>query len=124
PLSLLLQHLDTPWLATTMHIIVFGTLVQTGVGVLHGLNERLLGAQRRISDSTKRLMRLAVSAAAALIAVALATSIGLVDLIAKGYGYLAWIILLVYALPLVSVGVWRIRRSRALHRAAAGSEMP
>lgn len=124
PLTLLLQHLDTPWLAATMHIIVFGTLVQTGVGVLHGLNERLLGAQRRISDSNKRLMRLAVSAAAALIAVALATWIGLVDLIAKGYGYLAWIILLVYALPLMSVGVWRIRRSRALRGSAAGSEMP
>jgi uncharacterized membrane protein YkvI len=123
PLTLLLKHLDTPWLALIMHIIVFGTLVQTGVGVLHGLNERLLGGETRVADSKNRFMRLAVSAAASLIAVALATSIGLVDLIAKGYGYLAWIILVVYALPLLSVGVWRIRRSQALQASAAGSGM-
>jgi uncharacterized membrane protein YkvI len=123
PLTLLLKLLDTPWLALTLHVIVFGTLVQTGVGVLHGLNERLLAGARGVADSKNRFMRLAISAAASLIAVALATSIGLVDLIAKGYGYLAWIILVIYALPLLSVGVWRICRTQALQRSAAESGM-
>lgn len=121
PLTLLLDSLNTPWLALIMHTIVFGTLVQTGVGVLHGLNERLLGGERHVADSKNRFMRLAVSAAASLVAVALATWIGLVDLIAKGYGYLAWIIIVVYAVPLLSVGVWRICQSRALKRTAVAS---
>lgn len=116
PLTLLLDRLDTPWLAFTMQVIVFGTLVQTGVGVLHGLNERLLGAERHSAASNNRLMRLAVSAAASSLAVVLATRIGLIDLIAKGYGYLAWVILGIYALPLLSVGPWRIRQGRALRQ--------
>jgi len=121
PLTLLLDDLHTPWLALIMHTIVFGTLVQTGVGVLHGLNERLLGGNRHVADSKNRFMRLAVSAAASILAIALATWIGLVDLIAKGYGYLAWIIIVVYALPLLSVGIWRIRQSRARQTRAIAS---
>jgi len=38
----------------------------------------------------------------------LAARIGLIDLIAKGYGYLAWVIIAVYAVPLVTVGAWHI----------------
>jgi uncharacterized membrane protein YkvI len=43
-----------------------------------------------------------------LTAMLLATRIGLIDLIAKGYGYLAWVIIAVYAIPLATVGAWRI----------------
>jgi uncharacterized membrane protein YkvI len=123
PLTMLLDALDAPVLAFAMQVIVFGTLVQTGVGVLHGLNERLLGGEGTIADSRNRRMRLAVSGVASLIAVVLATRIGLIDLIAKGYGYLAWIIIVIYALPLFSMGLWRIRQSAALREPAPASGM-
>jgi uncharacterized membrane protein YkvI len=38
----------------------------------------------------------------------LATRVGLIDLIAKGYGFLAWVIIAIYAMPLLTVGAWRI----------------
>lgn len=112
PLTLLLEKLRSPWLAVAMQTIVFGTLVQTGVGVLNGLNDRLVGSASSTADSKHRLLRLAISAGTLLIATVLAASIGLIDLIAKGYGYLAWVILLIYALPLLCIGPWRMGQHR------------
>ena len=42
PLQVLLQHLGAPWLAVLMQVVIFGTLAQTGVGVLQGFVERLM----------------------------------------------------------------------------------
>jgi uncharacterized membrane protein YkvI len=41
-----------------------------------------------------------------------ATAVGLVDLIAKGYGTLTWLFLAIYVLPLMTWGVWLLRRGR------------
>jgi len=108
PLQMLLHALEVPWLTVAMQLAIFGTLVQTGIGVLHGFNERLLGLRADSGATSVRRFRLIVSVALALVAMLLATRIGLIDLIAKGYGYLAWVVIAVYAVPLVTVGAWRI----------------
>jgi uncharacterized membrane protein YkvI len=35
---------------------------------------------------------------------------GLVTLIARGYGTLTWAFLLVYVVPVLTLGVWKLRR--------------
>jgi uncharacterized membrane protein YkvI len=111
PLQVLLHALDVTWVAIGMQIAIFGTLVQTGIGVLHGFNERLLGARADTGSAPVRRLRLGVSVGISLVAILLATRIGLIDLIAKGYGQIAWIIIAIYAVPLLTVGVWRITRT-------------
>jgi uncharacterized membrane protein YkvI len=108
PLQTLLHALDVPWLTVGMQVAIFGTLVQTGIGVLHGFNERLLGARADSGAISIRQVRLITSVALALVAMLLATRVGLIDLIAKGYGFLAWVIIAIYAMPLLTVGAWRI----------------
>jgi uncharacterized membrane protein YkvI len=108
PLQTLLHALEAPWLTIGMQVAIFGTLVQTGTGVLHGFNERLLGARADSGELRFRRLRLAISVGLALVALLLATRIGLIDLIAKGYGFLAWVIIAIYAIPLVTLGSWRI----------------
>ena len=44
------------------------------------------------------------------------SQMGRVALIAKGYGTLAWGFLVVFILPLLTAGIWRI----ATHRRSAG----
>ena len=104
PLQVLLDALNMPLLAVFMQIAIFGTLVQTGIGVLHGFNERLVGkgADGVIRDT--RAMRLLVSTGLCVIAIVLATRFGLIDLIAKGYGYLSWVVLAVYVVPVLIIG--------------------
>lgn len=115
PLNVLLRALDAPYLALAMQLAIFGTLVQTGLGILHGLNERVVAAyEERVAPGERlvgriRIMRAAVSLAVLLIAILLAARIGLVDLIANGYGYLSWVILAIYVAPLLTIGLWRLR---------------
>jgi uncharacterized membrane protein YkvI len=107
---MLLHALEIPWLAPAMQIAIFGTLVQTGVGVLHGFNERLLGARAQSRARSARALRVLVTVSLSLIAMLLATRIGLIDLIAKGYGQFAWVVIAIYVAPVLTVGVWRIWR--------------
>ena len=102
-------------------IIVFGavagwTLLETAVGSIHALVDRL---ERNLDDIPKFLrprdgtfqprQRAMISVGVLMLAVSLAP-IGIVDLIAQGYGALAWGYIVLMALPLFTIGVWRIVR--------------
>lgn len=91
--------------------LLFVTIVQTGVGVLQGLNERL-----DAWSAEQRARPLPEWAHAAVAGLAFAASVmlaraGIVDLIARGYGMLAWCFLVVFTLPALTLGVARIRRA-------------
>ena len=55
-------------------------------------------------------LRPALAVGVMLVAVYAASAVGLVDLIAKGYGTLTWLFLVIYVLPLMSWGVWLLWR--------------
>ncbi|HEX7012654.1 MAG TPA: hypothetical protein VF161_07900 [Steroidobacteraceae bacterium] len=119
PLQVLLRALDSPVLAVGMQIAIFGTLVQTGIGVLQGVNERLLAAWPRADVRAARRLRLVVTLVISVVAIVLATRIGLIDLIAKGYGAISWVMLTVYVVPLLTVGIWRITSGKKLVQSPA-----
>ncbi|MEC9354844.1 MAG: hypothetical protein VX507_01310, partial [Gemmatimonadota bacterium] len=86
-------------------------LVETGAGLIHAFNERISGLR---ADEDKELpgwVRPAV--AVGLLAIATFISqFGLIDLIAKGYGTLTWGFIIVYVIPVLTVGVWKLRAHR------------
>ena len=49
---------------------------------------------------------------ALVVSVVLAGEIGLIDLIAKGYGTLTWVFMLVFIAPLLTVGLVKVYRGR------------
>jgi len=46
-----------------------------------------------------------------VISVYAASAIGLVDLIAKGYGYLTYAFIVLLIIPVLTIGLWRLLRS-------------
>lgn len=88
--------------------LLFMTIVQTGVGVLQGLNERLDAWRLERSGRSFPAWGHALVAGVATGSSLLLAEVGLVDLIARGYGSLAWGFLLVFSVPLFSRGLWRI----------------
>jgi uncharacterized membrane protein YkvI len=108
PVQTLLAALRHPALSAFTQVILFGTLIKTGIGVVHGFNERLLSAHPAASARQSRAARLLVAVLLSVTAMVLATRIGLVALISKGYGYIGWVVLAIYALPLLTIGVKRI----------------
>jgi len=116
PSDALLGHLGVPWLRWVYQLMIFAALLESGTGMVHAFNERIAAALATGAQGYTRGPRLAVSLLLLASAVFLAARIGLVDLIASGYRFLAYGFWAVYVLPLLSVGalyLWRTRRGAA-----------
>ncbi|NJD19321.1 MAG: hypothetical protein FIA95_08595 [Gemmatimonadetes bacterium] len=111
PANHLLGSLGSRWFQIAFQITLFGTLVETGSGMIHAVNERIAGAFAERKRAMPRLLRPA-SALSFLAAGVALSSFGLVDLVAKGYGTVTWGFLLVYVLPTLTIGVWHVAKGR------------
>jgi uncharacterized membrane protein YkvI len=113
PSAFLLDKLQAPWFEWVFQIAVVLTLVDTGVAMLHAINERVAKAYDERQQPMPRILRPAISVSLMLISVYAASAVGLVDLIAKGYGLLTYAFIVLLILPVLTVGVWRIMRPAA-----------
>ncbi len=115
PVTILLNTLrGAEFLIVLFPIVLFGTFIETGTALIHGVNERLDQTFAERSIRMPRWMRPAVALAILFVAVVLADAIGLTTLVAQGYGTITWGFLLIYVLPILTYGLWLlIRRSPA-----------
>jgi uncharacterized membrane protein YkvI len=119
PSDFLLQQLQMPLFHGVFQLMIFSALLESGTGAVHAINERIAGAwhQRRGSGMTP-LARLSVAGVLLAGAMFLADRVGLVGLIAQGYRWLAYLLIAVYVLPLLSRGLWLLYRGRTADTAA------
>ena len=114
PSDYVLQRLGSPAFRFIFQIMVFGALLESGVGVIHALNERAVAWRRRddperpVSPWFRVTLTLCVLAGCMFVA----SAIGLVDLIAQGYRIMAWVFLATFILPLLTVGAYRLWSAR------------
>ena len=110
PSAFLLARLQAPWFEWAFQVAVLLTLVDTGVALLHAINERVAKSYEERRRPMPQALRPALAVGVMLLAVYAATAVGLVELIAKGYGTLTWLFLAIYVLPLMTWGVWLLWR--------------
>jgi uncharacterized membrane protein YkvI len=109
PSDFLLRQLNLPVFYIAFQLMIFVALLESGVGIVHGLNERIAGAYKaRRGRALSTRARLVIGAAVLLGSVFIADRIGLVALIAQGYRALAIALLVVFVAPLLTIGVWRL----------------
>ena len=117
PSDFLLQRLDAPWFHLLFQLMIFAALLESGTGAVHAINERINNAwRRRYQAPLTRAARLTIALAVLCGCMLLAQRFGLVALIARGYRALAVVFLLLYVLPLLTVGVVRLRRRGAMEQ--------
>ncbi len=109
PANFVLEALGSRTFQLTFQLVLFGTLVETGTGFIHAVNERVESVFAERGTHLPRLVR-PVVAVGFLLGAALLARVGLVDLIARGYGTLTWAFLVVYVIPVLTWGVWLARR--------------
>jgi uncharacterized membrane protein YkvI len=116
PVTILLNSLSgAGFLIYLFPIVLFGTFIETGAALIHGVNERLDQAFAERSVQMPRWMRPAVALAILFLAVVMADAIGLTSLVAQGYGSITWGFLLIYLLPILTYGVWLLGRRSPAH---------
>ncbi len=125
PANFLLERLGSRAFQLAFQIVLFGTLIETGTGMIHAVNERIAGVYKEKERPMPTFLRPA-TAVALLVVGSLLARFGLINLIAKGYGTLTWLFLVIFVIPVLTWGIWRIRtqdRSPArLGRAAPAGE--
>ena len=108
PSSVLLSSIDLPWFTILFQVVLLGTLVQTGVGLIHAINERIAVTLTSKNKKMPKLARSAIAILILLIAFLLATKFGLIQLIAKGYGILTIGFIAVFVIPVLTIGPYKI----------------
>ena len=108
PADYMMQGLGVAWIAMVFYIVVFGTFVETGTGLIHAINERIDHVFLERSLHMPRWLRPVVAITLLLVSILLANYFGIIELIAKGYGSMAWAFLAIIFVPLVTIGVWRV----------------
>ena len=112
PSDFLLQKLDIPLFHLLFQLMIFSALLESGASSVHAINERIARAvlnRRGITLSNRA--RLGIALALLVGCMFVADRFGLVALIATGYRALAYVLIAVYVVPVLTLGVWRLLRS-------------
>jgi uncharacterized membrane protein YkvI len=113
PSDFLLQQLNFPAFHYLFQLMIFLALLESGTGCVHAFNERVSEAYAaRAGRSLAKSGRLLITGALLIGSIFLAARFGLVTLIARGYRGLAYIFLFVFVLPVMTLGVWQLFKSR------------
>ncbi len=111
PVNLILEQLGSRAFQITFQVVLFGTLIETGTGMIHGVNERLAMTFQERGRELSPMARPAV-AVTLLVVGALLAQFGLIGLVARGYGTLTWVFLVVVLVPLLTLGVWKLVQAK------------
>jgi uncharacterized membrane protein YkvI len=120
PSDFLLRQMNMPWFHVLFQVMIFAALLESGAGAIHAINERISGAiESRGRAPLSMGLRAIIGALILTGCMFVAGEIGLVDLIASGYRFLAWLFLAVFVVPLLTLGTWGLLRpSTAPHMEA------
>jgi uncharacterized membrane protein YkvI len=100
------------WFHLLFQAMIFAALLESGTSAVHAVNERIDAAwETRKGKPLTHRARLAIGLTLLALCMFAAGRFGLVALIANGYRALAYIFLIVFVLPLLTVGIWRIFRN-------------
>ena len=104
PTNFLLDKIGSTSFKFIFQLILFGTFIETGVGLIHGFNERIsnwLKSDR--GQELSRISRFIISILFLIISIFIAEKFGLVDLIKNGYGTLTWAYWIIFIIPVLFV---------------------
>ncbi|MCZ6514849.1 MAG: hypothetical protein O6850_03180, partial [Acidobacteria bacterium] len=111
PANYLLTVLGSKAFQLTFQIMLLGTLIETGTGLIHAFNERIASVFKEKSATMPTYMRPAIAVGILVIAT-IGSRFGLIHLIEKGYGTITWGFLILFVVPVLTIGVWRILRHK------------
>jgi uncharacterized membrane protein YkvI len=111
PSNYMLTQMNVPIFHFTFQMMIFAALLESGTGLVHAINERIASSYRARRDcELGHSARLGIASAVLVGSCFLANRFGLVTLIAKGYRMLAYAMLILYVLPLMTYSGWRLFR--------------
>lgn len=117
PVTVIFDMLNMPALYIIFEIVLFGTLIETGTGFVKAVSDRLEIVLNRQAGraETPSWLRAGITVGVIIIGVGIST-FGLFNLIVQGYGTACYGFLILFAIPMVFVGLYKIGRYDGEHK--------
>lgn len=109
PTVYILNAIGSPLLQIVFQITLFGTLIETGTGFIYAVTERVVSVYEEKDKKISKWLVPGLTGVMLVLGVIIA-QFGLIGLIAKGYGTITWGFFLFYVLPVVTIGIYKIRK--------------
>lgn len=110
PVSAVFQMLDMRWLYIIFEIVLFGTLIETGTGFIKAVDDRIELTYEKGGRKCPSWMRPTIAVVSVVVGICIST-FGLTGLVSKGYGTICWGFLIIYVLPMLTLGIYKISKS-------------
>ncbi|MBO5513094.1 MAG: hypothetical protein J5961_00715 [Mogibacterium sp.] len=107
PVTVIFDLLNMRWLYIIFEIVLFGTLIETGTGFIKAFTDRIETSITRSGKELAPWVHPALTVGMVIIGILIST-FGLLNLIVKGYGTSVWGFLFIYAIPMLTYGVYKI----------------
>jgi uncharacterized membrane protein YkvI len=115
PSHFLLRRLNFPIFHVMFQLMIFLALLESSTGFVHAINERAALAYRtRTGRVLPVAARIAITGGLLIGSIFLAARFGLVTLIARGYRALAYVFLVAFVLPVMSIGLRQLWKRRVV----------
>jgi uncharacterized membrane protein YkvI len=111
PWLVMLRRVGGEALLVLFAFVIVWTLVETSTGMIHAIVDRVAVNLAEVGRPPMSRAQVGTLTVAVLVLAALLSRLGLIDLVARGYTAMAYGFLLLFALPLVTVGLYRIVRA-------------
>ncbi len=121
PVHYIITSLGVGALLVLYLIALFGTFVETGAGLIQGTIERVDGFLRDTRGTELEPSHRAILAVVGVALSAGLATVGIIRLVAQGYGTLAWGFIVVYVVPVVTIGAWKIHHTSSRPEPVAAS---
>lgn len=108
PVYWVMETLGATVLLAVYSVMLLGTFIETGAGMLQGINERIDAYLLERRGWGLGQVAHAALAVAAIIVSAVLSQWGITNLIASGYGTMAWAFFAIYVIPLLTIGVYHL----------------
>ena len=113
PSDFMLTRLGRPLFHILFQVMIFAALLESGTGAVHAINERISTAWAAKREAPLSGPARGVFAVLLLgLCMLIAERVGLVALIAGGYRLLAWLIIALFVVPLLTIGTAKLVRRR------------
>lgn len=112
PWLVMLRRAGGAALVSVYAMVILWTLVETSTGMIHAVLRRVDTNLEEVGRRRLTRTQTGVATGLLLIGAAVLSRVGLIALVAKGYGALAYGFLFLFALPLLTVGFARLVRRK------------
>lgn len=117
PVEYLLSRLGMPPLAFAFLTVLAITLIGTCCALIHTVNERIAESSASAGCRLPGRARAGIAVLIMCFAVLVADRIGLMALVGNAYGFMAWVFIAIFLIPVLTVGIWKTVHATAAEAA-------